>query len=237
MRTHLASTALIGIALTAAGCGGHTASRDFGALPSSPAPASPAAPPVVVAEPAPSKDAATAPAPAVVPAPTADAAAKKLARTEKLNRKLRHQRKLDQHKLAHQHAVVVKVRKQAAAREQRLRDRLAAAQPATPAHARHNHTARPKAPITASDVPIDEAQRGARVSVVRFHDLLNAHDGSACGLLSVRFLHDHFPGDDTAAQRASCASGVSSLSSPVSVLVHSSGAENGGVWVKVVSRF
>src|SRR3954454_8539784 len=164
MRTHLASTVLIGIALTAAGCGGHTASREFGAPPSAPAAASPATPPVVVAEPAQSKDSTAAPAPVAAPAQSDAAAAKKLAHTQKLNRKLLHQRKLDQRKLRHQHALVVKARKQAAAREQRLRDELVAARPAAPAHPRRHQAA--NAPFTASDVPVDDSQRAARVTVV-----------------------------------------------------------------------
>lgn len=108
---------------------------------------------------------------------------------------------------------------------------------AAPPPARPPRTPASSAPITASDDSGSEAQRAARVIVVRFHDLLNAHDGAACDLLSVHFLAAHFAGDGADAQRANCQAAVESLQTPVSVLVEGSGTESTGVWVRVVSHF
>jgi len=228
MRSHLASLTIVSIALLVAGCGsGGSATHGFGALPK-PVPASPA-PPVVLAEPAPSSAAPAAPAPKA--AAPADAA---LAKSRAAAAKLRHQRAVARHKLHLARVKAVREHRRAAAREKQLQQELAAATRApAPSHrATHHKTA----PISASDVSVDENQRAARVIVVRFYDLMNAHDGTACDMLSVRFLHDHFPGDDTDSQRANCATGVESLQSPVSVLIQGSGDEGTGVWVKVVSH-
>lgn len=233
MRTHLASATLVGIALLVAGCGGHTASREFGALPTSPGQVQ-AAPPVVVAEPAPNKE---MPATTHVATPAAGATAAELAKTKRAEKRLRHQKLLARQRLGVERVARAWDRRRAAAREQRLREELAAAKIAAPkpAHAAPHRTH--SAPLHASDVATDENARAARVTVVRFHDLLNAHDADACSLLSVRFLHDHFAGADADAQRASCRNGVQSLNSPVSVLIESSGSDASGAWAKVVSRF
>src|SRR3954447_25621065 len=186
MRAHLASTALIGLALTAAGCGGHTASREFGALPSSPAQVQ-AAPPVVVAEPAPSEAKPAAPVVA-----SSGGAAAALAKSKTVEKRLRHQNLVARHKLHAERVAAAKAKKHAAAREQRLKDELAAAKIAAPRPAKHAQHRAPSATLHASDVGTDENARAAQVTVVRFHQLLDAHDADACSLLSVRFLHDHF---------------------------------------------
>jgi hypothetical protein len=233
MRAHLASTTLIGVALVAAGCGGHTASREFGALPSSQGQVQAAAPPVVVAEPAPAT--ATPAAPAVAAA-TPDTAA--LAKSKKAEKRLRHDRLVAARRLRATRAAAAKARKHAAAREKRLKDELAAAKVVMPAvRAKHAPHRASSAPLTASDVNTDENARAARVAVVRFHQLLDQHDGAACSLLSTRFLNDHFPGADTDAQRSSCRTGVAGLDRSVSVLVESSGSEPGGAWVKVIATY
>jgi hypothetical protein len=228
MRAHLASaTLVVVVSLLIAGCGGHTASREFNAPSATPAPASPA-PPVVVAEPTPVQG-TTQP---VVAPPTAE-----LARTRAAEHRARHDKLVARRKLRAARVAAAKQSRHQAAREKRLRQELAAAKIAAPRPVTHRHTA-PSAPIHASDTgATDEAQRLSRVTVVRFHELMNAHDGNACALLTPRFLQDHFAGDDTATQAANCRSGVEALSSPVSVLVQSSGSDAGGTWVKVVSRF
>jgi hypothetical protein len=229
MRSHLASATLVGIALLVAGCGGGgSPTHGFGALPKA-APATPAAPPVVLAEPAPSSTPAAPAAKPAAPLTTTDA--KALAKSRATAKKLRHQRAIARHRLRVE-------RRKAAAREAKLRQELAAAKIVSPApapsHRATQHKVKP-APIAASDVT-DDKQRAARVVVVRFYDLMNSHDGSACDMLSVRFLHDHFPGDDTDAQRANCSTGVQSLQSPVSVYIQGSGTEASGIWVRVVSH-
>ena len=229
VRSHLASATLVVIALLVAGCGsGGSATRGFGALPKA-APASPAAPPVVLAEPAPAAKPAT---PAVTAAPVVAKDDKALAKSRATAKKLRHQRAVARHKLQVE-------RRKAAVREAKLRKELAAAKVVTPtpapSHRATHHKTAPAAPIAASDVT-DDKQRAARVVVVRFFDLMDKHDGTACDMLSVRFLHDHFPGDDTDTQRANCSTGVESLQSPVSVYVRGSGREGTGIWVDAISR-
>jgi hypothetical protein len=75
----------------------------------------------------------------------------------------------------------------------------------------------------------------ARTTVIRFHRLLNDHDGDACTLLTPAFLEASYKAD-AATALSECRAAVEAMTIPVTVIVEDSGIDARGRWVQVLSQ-
>ncbi|MDX6639442.1 MAG: hypothetical protein QOF12_453 [Solirubrobacteraceae bacterium] len=116
--------------------------------------------------------------------------------------------------------------------------------PASPAptHSRHvpspsqQAAGPPPPPVSESDrVHETRGDAQARTTVIRFHRLLNDHNGDACTLLTPAFLQASYQ-TDPATALSECRAAVAAMTIPVTVIVEDSGIDAHGRWVQVLSQ-
>ncbi len=117
--------------------------------------------------------------------------------------------------------------------------------PAAPAPAHSHHVPSPSEqaaagppppPVSASDrVHETRGDAQARTTVIRFHHLLNDHNGDACTLLTPAFLQTSYK-TDAATALSECRAAVAAMTIPVTVIVEDSGIDAHGRWVQVLSQ-
>jgi hypothetical protein len=242
MRSHrLAPTLLVlaALATTAAGCGSGRDTEAF--LPDDPpataqAPSAPAPPaaPVVIA--GPQEDVVR----------ERDAASAEAARQRAAAEREETRRRAARKEAREERATARRARRRALAREEVLRDALRDARrrrASAPIVTSLQPATRPQAsaPITASDVggslAAERNRRStaeARAAVLRFHDLLDAHDARACDLLTPRLLAATYGAAAGAADR--CREAVARTTWDVSATLGESAAQGRYASVAVVSR-
>jgi len=162
-----------------------------------------------------------------------------------------HQRRVARREAREAKARERRAQKRAAAREAALRAKLRemrrqeAAAAAKQAQSENAQASKPKTSnnnkISASDVETQadrdrRADMEARAAVVRYHELLDHHDASACDLLTPKMIHS-FYGDAEPAATQHCRSDVQAINARVSVQILRSAASGPHALLDAVTYF